>query len=118
MRCGRCTSRSIPRGGPVADSDDVVDLPDPPLFVACLGRKGTGKSELAHVLWQSWPGDRVMIDTTGDVGTDHPDPGTVTLDPPPPSVWPAYLKPGDEDRLSLRYVPDHGSPDYAEDMDR
>lgn len=102
----------------MSESDTVVDLPVPPLFVCCVGRKGTGKSELAHVLWESWPGDRVVIDVTADVGKVHPDPHTHDLDPPPPSTWPGYLREGDEDRLSLRYVPDHAAPDYREDMDR
>lgn len=97
-------------------TDRASDLPDGPLHIVCVGRKGQGKSELAWLLWDSWPGDRVVIDVTGDVGAKHPDPDTIDLDVPPPAHWPSHLKTGD--RLSLRYVPDHSDPAYREDMDR
>ena len=97
----------------------VADLPEGvPIFAVCVGRKGQGKSELAWLLWDSWPYDRVVIDTTGSVGKLHPDPDTIDLEVPPPASWPGYLKEADQDRLSLRYVPDHGAPDYRDDMDR
>lgn len=98
--------------------DPVAPLPPPPLNVVCVGRKGQGKSELSWMLWESWPGDRVMIDTTGDLGTDHPDEHTHLLEAPPPSSWPGYLQDSEDDRLSLRYVPDMLAADYREDMDR
>ena len=70
-------------------TDRVADLPEGvPLQIVVVGRKGQGKSELAWLLWDSWPYDRVVIDVTGDVGTVHPDPQTVDLDVPPPSRWP------------------------------
>lgn len=104
--------------------DRLEPLPPPPLTIACVGRKGEGKSELAYMLWDSWPGDRIALDTTGDfingggrVAT-HLEPDTVDLEVPPPSRWPEHLKEADQDRLSLRYVPDHSDKDYAEDMDR
>lgn len=100
-------------------SERVVDLPEGvPLQIVIVGRKGQGKSELAWLLWESWPYDRVVIDVTGDVGLVHPDPDTVDLEVPPPSRWPAELKASGADRLSLRYVPDHADEAFAEDMDR
>jgi len=98
--------------------DAVAELPPPPIFIVCVGRKGQGKSELSWMLWDSWPADRVMIDTTGDLGKDHPDEKTIDLDVPPPSRWPAHLQEADDERLSLRYVPDHAAADYVDDMDR
>ena len=105
-------------------NDDPAPLPDPPLFIAIVGRKGEGKSELAYMLWKSWTGDRVAIDVTGDFinssdpKVHHDEPETVDLEVPPPSSWPAHLRDPDEERLSLRYVPDHAAPDYIDDMDR
>lgn len=96
---------------------DPVDVPDPPIFIACVGRKGQGKSELAWALWDSWEGDRLVLDTTADVGRLHPDPETIDLDQPPPA-WPVWMKDAEADRLSLRYVPDHADPSYRDDMDR
>jgi hypothetical protein len=95
------------------------DLPsDRPLQMAFFGRKGSGKSELAWTLWESWPYDRMLIDITGDVGRDHPDPHTHDLPTPPPARWPAYLREHDEDRLSLRYVPDMVQDTWLDDIDR
>lgn len=92
-------------------------LPAPPIFVACVGRKGLGKSELAYVLWDSWDGDRVVLDTTGSVGAKHPEEETERLEVPPPTKFPEHLR-EDGKRLSLRYVPDHSAPDWRDDMDR
>lgn len=108
---------------PVA-SDKVAELPDPPAIFVVVGRKGQGKSEAAYLLWESWTGDRVAVDTTSDFinGKDlsktHLEPETVDLDVPPPSHWPAHLREPDSPRLSLRYVPDHSAPDFIDDMDR
>ncbi len=98
--------------------DPVAPLPDPPLNIVCVGRKGQGKSELAWLLYDGWPADRGMLDTTGDLGKDHPDEATVLLEVPPPAHWPAHLQDPDDERLSVRYVPDMLAPDYREDMDR
>lgn len=104
--------------------DAVVELPAPPLFVLVVGRKGQGKSELSYMLWDSWPGDRIVIDTTGDFVNGskpektHYEDETLDLDVPPPAHWPSHLQEADEPRLSLRYVPDHSAPDFIDDMDR
>jgi hypothetical protein len=95
------------------------DLPDDrPLQIAIFGRKGSGKSELAYALWDSWPYDRVLIDVTQDVARVHPDPHMVDLDVPPPPRWPEGAKDAEDTRLTLRYVPDLHSPDWREDIDR
>lgn len=102
-------------------ADRVVDLPEGPLQIVIFGRKGQGKTELAWLLWDSAPGDRLVIDVNNDVLKNHPE------DQPKPvdmltggSSWPAHLQDDDEDRLSLRYVPDHAVSEksYREDLDR
>jgi hypothetical protein len=98
-------------------TEPVADLPPPPIYVVCVGRKGRGKSELAWLLWDSWDGDRVVIDTTGSVGEKHPDPDEVLLAVPPPARWPDGMR-RDGERMTLRYVPDHAAEDWREDMDR
>ena len=114
-----------------ADSE-IAPFPDPPIFVVCGGRKGQGKSELAFVLWDSWEGDRVCIDFTTSVGKLHPDPETLDLvsgesstkypftrtsGGPLPDSFPNWYR-TDDQRLSLRYVPDHKDPDMVADIDR
>lgn len=100
-------------------SDRLADLPaGVPLFIVCVGRKGQGKSELAYMLWDSWEGDRLVVDITGDVGGKHPEADTYDLEYPIPAHWPTELQEADADRLSLRYVPDHALPDYKTELDR
>lgn len=84
----------------------IAPLPDGPIQVVMVGRKGRGKTELAYQLWDTWEGDRLVIDVTGDVGALHPEEETVDLASPVPSRWPTELKDADNPRLSLRYVPD------------
>lgn len=81
-------------------------------FVTIVGRKGSGKSELARRFWTSYPFDRLCIDPTGDIdpGEDvHP------LVAPLPARFPVDAQ---GERVSLRMVPDPGSPTYADDLDR
>jgi hypothetical protein len=89
-----------------------------PNFVFATGSKGSGKSELLGFLWRGYPYDRLVIDPTGDV---EPGPDVITLEDWGTS-WPTRLTPADESgrpqRLSLRVVPDMGSPTYVDDIDR
>ena len=86
--------------------------PTKPNHVTILGRKGSGKSVLAERFWRSYPGDRLVLDPTGDVDAgDDAEKLTVPL----PSRWPRRL---DDKRSTLRFVPDMGAPTYVDDMDR
>lgn len=84
-----------------------------PQFVLCVGRKHSGKSNLAAVLYQGWGDvDRLCIDVTGDalVGPD-----AVRVSEPPGKM-PAR---GDDGKpVNIWYVADPGSPTYQDDLDK
>jgi hypothetical protein len=87
-------------------------------FVTLVGKKGSGKSQLARMFWLSYPFDRLVIDPTGDV--DAGDPDTHELRPPLPARWPTpeVDERGRRKRQTLRFMPDPGEPTYVDDMDR
>jgi hypothetical protein len=97
----------------VADDDDQLD-PAKPNHVTIVGRKGSGKSVLAQLFWDSYPFDRLVVDPTGDVDTR--DPNTIALHTPLPHRWPAP-NPLKDERQTLRFVPDMGAATYVQDMD-
>lgn len=99
------------------------------VHIAIVGRKKSGKSELAWMFFESYPFDRVLVDPNGDLlvaGTAAED-----LVSPVPSRFPAFgeLERTDgawddvEDgtrpkRRTLRFVPDYLEPTAYEDIDR
>lgn len=87
-------------------------------FITFVGRKGSGKSQLARAFWLSYPYDRLVVDPTGDV--DPGDPEAKPLTVPMPAKWPApeLDDHGRPKRQTLRFVPDMGSPTAVDDMDR
>lgn len=80
--------------------------------ITILGRKGTGKSFLAKRFWETYPYDRLVIDPTGDV---EPGEGAHKLEDPVPARWPMFPS---EERTTLHYKADPGSPMYLDEIDR
>lgn len=88
-----------------------------PRIITCLGRKGSGKSIMARLLFDGYPRDRVVIDVAGDDGPDGE--GVEQLHGTAddlPRRWPEHLR-KERERMTLRYVPDPASKTYIEDMD-
>lgn len=81
-------------------------------FVTIVGKKGSGKSELATRLWHGYPYDQLCIDPTGDCRVDDL---TRQIHTPLPARFPVDAE---GKRVSLRFVPDPGSPTYEDDLDR
>lgn len=89
---------------------------DPSLnsIVLCIGRKGSGKSHAARVLYRDWPGvDRITIDVNGDA---EPGDDAERISPPFPSALPARKDDGRP--LNLWYVADPASSAYRDELDR
>ena len=98
--------------------NEVGGLPEGhPLQIVAVGKKHEGKSELCYLLWDSWEGDRAVVDVTKDFIGLHPEPGTIDIYPPAPLKFPEHLR-EDGGRLSLRYIPDLRDPGWRDDVDR
>jgi hypothetical protein len=92
--------------------------PHKPAQIAVVGKKGSGKTELAYLIFDSYPFDRLLIDPNGDI---IPPEDAVDIASPVPARWPgtwAERAAGRRERQTLRYVPDFAAEDYAEEMDR
>jgi len=93
-----------------------------PILITCLGKKGSGKSVMGKYLFASYPYDRLVIDVAGDDGPMRADlPGQTVVElhgdcSSLPARWPEHER-KDRERITVRYVPDAGSPTFIEDMD-
>jgi hypothetical protein len=98
------------------DERGQLDLADGRIIL-CVGKKRSGKSILAKLIFASYPGDKVVIDVAGDDGPMgegvvqiHGDVSSL------PRRWPEAQR-KDDQPMTLRYVPDAGSSTFREDMD-
>ncbi len=85
--------------------------------IDCFGQKGTGKSVMAKFVAATYPGDRIVIDVAGDDGPMGE--GVIELRGDAstlPWSWPESER-KDGEYMTVRYVPDPGSPTFLEDMD-
>ncbi|MGA2835508.1 MAG: hypothetical protein ABSF84_02815 [Acidimicrobiales bacterium] len=100
-------------------TDDGQLDPYKPAQIAVFGAKGSGKTELAFRIFDTYPFDRVAIDPNGDL--TMPD-DAVDLEIPIPARWPAEQLAkvqGDRaKRQTLYFMPDFHEPTYKDDMDR
>ncbi|MGH3414905.1 MAG: hypothetical protein ACRDVE_18110 [Actinocrinis sp.] len=99
------------RGGPFD--------PDRGEFLFISGRKGSGKSVAAGRFFDAFPYDRLIIDPTGDVSAGLTERGVqyARLTEPMPVHFPRSAE-SDQVPVTAVYVPDMGSPDAEDEMDR
>ena len=91
---------------PVATKGELD--PHKSVQISVFGRKGEGKTELAWMLFDSYPFDRILIDPNGDIKV--PD-DVVDLDPDDlPDRWPGSLLEKKKSR-TLRFIPNFAKPD-------
>ena len=99
------------------NDDGSIDWADGRI-ITVLGQKRTGKSVMANFHASTYPGDVVVIDVAGDDGPKGEGVHTITGDITTlPTKWPEHLRDDDGGNMILRFVPDPGSPTYAEDID-
>jgi hypothetical protein len=99
------------------DNQGQLDISDGRI-ITCVGKKKSGKSVAGMGIWQSYDGDKIVIDVAGDDGPWGPD--VITLRGQVdeiPRRWPEALRREEGQPMALRYVPDAGSATFVEDMD-
>lgn len=92
------------------------------VIVTCLGKKRSGKSVMALYLFWSYPYDRAVLDVAGDDGPMGAGVFTLAGDAETlPEDWPEHLRQYDDQGkpkpMTIRYVPDAGSPTFLADCD-
>lgn len=101
-------------------SERAVESPWPQVdleknqIIACVGRKGSGKSKAASMFYAHWPDtDRIVIDVNGDA---EPGPDAKRINGDPPTKLPERGEHGEP--VNLWYVANPASASYRDDLDR
>lgn len=91
-------------------------------LIFLTGKKKSGKSVMAKLIFSTYPGDRLIIDVAGDDGPFGED--VIELHGDAEHLdeeWPHLRRRFDRDHrplpMTLRYVPDAGSPSFLADID-
>lgn len=90
-----------------------IDPDATPLFVAVVGRKGSGKSEFLRTYTRSWPYDALVVDPTKDLDPEH----RFTRPWPGGKSWPAFAEGEEVPHRRFRLVPNRLAKDHREDVD-
>lgn len=97
--------------------DAIADLridPDAsPLFVAVVGRKGSGKSEFLRTYAKSWPYSAAIVDPTKDLDPDH----SFTRPWPGGTTWPAPIEDDPIPHRRYRITPNRLQEGHREEVD-
>jgi hypothetical protein len=97
-------------------ADGTID-PAAGVVVVCVGKKGSGKSVMGLRYCRAFPGDRLIIDVAGDDGPVGEDVWEMRGRADElPLRWPELPRDGDRP-MTIRYVPDAGSPTFLADVD-
>lgn len=94
------------------------------IIASFFGKKRSGKSVMALWFFMNYPGDRIVLDIAKDDGPVGPDVveirGTIA-EGDLPVRWPEWQRLHTRDGrplpMTLRYVPDPGSPTLLDDLD-
>lgn len=100
-----------------APDEDRRPDPHKPTQIFVSGKKGQGKTELAWLVFVSYPYDRALIDPNGDIKTDGLV-NVVELSPPIPARWPTSQFEDPNLPGTVVFRPDFEDDDYLADMDR
>lgn len=90
-----------------------IDPDGSPLFVAVVGRKGSGKSEFLRTYVKSWPYDALVVDPTKDFDPDH----RFTRPWPGGKSWPGPDEDDEHRHRRFRVTPNRLRPGHREEID-
>lgn len=101
------------------DYNPLLDLdPQQPFVITNFGRKGSGKSVLNRLVYDSWPFDKLCIDVNGNA--EPGDAVPLRREDLERGSWPRptqLLGEGRRGPVNLHYRADPGSRTYYEDLD-
>lgn len=97
------------------DARGALDVGDGRILF-CTGKKRSGKSIIAKVFFLSFPWDKLVVDVARDDGPSGGEVIDLQGDASTEFVWPEHRR-KEGKPMTLRYVPDPGSPTFLQDVD-